>query len=223
MAAQKRRPAPARTLSAMLRWHLAPKRWMQYEATPPRGDKFDMTLPPLESFGSRLMICGTSNTGKSTLASVIGVRLGMPVVHLDQFRHQPNSDWVERPDAEFKALHDEAITGERWVMDGNYSFLMPQRIARATGIILLGDNRWANFGRYLRRTVFQRDRVGALAGNKDSLKWEMVIWVLVRAPKNAARMRASLPKAGLPFLEIRSMRELRRAYAAWGLDASRPS
>ena len=176
-----------------------------------------MTLPPLESFGPRIMICGTSNTGKSTFATALSRKLGYPAVHLDQFRHLPNTDWVERSDAEFKALHDEAILGDRWVMEGNYSFLMPQRLRRATGIFLLADNRIANFVRYLRRTLFETDRLGSLEGNHDSLKWEMVHWVLVRAPKGAARMRRSLPAAGLPFAEFASMGALKRAYQTWVL------
>ena len=108
-------------------------------------------------------------------------------------------------------------------MDGNYSALMPQRIARATGIILLGDNRWSNLVRYLRRTLFEkRSRPGSLAGDKDSLKWEMIRWVLINSPKNLTRMRDSLPRAGLPFVECRSMAEVNGLYAAWGLSRPRP-
>jgi adenylate kinase family enzyme len=176
-----------------------------------------MTLPPLESFGDRIMICGTSNSGKSTLAAAIGRKRDLRAVHLDQFRFLPNTDWQERPDGAFKILHDEAIAGERWVMDGNYSVLTPQRIRRATGIILLSDNRLANFARYLRRTLFQKRRIGALEGNRDSIKWSMVHWVLVRAPQNIKRYRAQLPGSGLPFLELRGMGEVNRAYVAWGL------
>jgi adenylate kinase family enzyme len=176
-----------------------------------------MTLPPLTALGSRIMICGTSNTGKSTLAYTIGHKLGLPVVHLDQFRFLPNTDWQERSDAEFRALHDAAILNDLWVMDGNYSALTPQRLERATGIILLSDNRLRNFLRYLRRTLFQRDRIGNLEGNRDSLKWDMVTWVLVRAPRSIERYRRALPASGLPFIELNSMREVRRAYAEWGL------
>jgi adenylate kinase family enzyme len=176
-----------------------------------------VTHPPLASFGERIMICGTSNTGKSTLAHAVGKALGLPVVHLDQLRFLPDTDWQDRPEPEFKALHDQAILGERWVMEGNYSRHFPQRIARATGIILLMDNRWANFGRYLWRTVFQKERIGNLAGNRDSLKWDMVHWVLVRAPRNVGIYRGYLPAAGLPYLELRSMRELNAAYVAWGI------
>jgi adenylate kinase family enzyme len=125
---------------------------------------------PLAALGQRIMVSGPSNAGKSTLAVAIANKLAMPAMHVDLFRHLPDTDWVQRTDEDFAALHDAAIQQERWVMDGNYSALMPQRLARATGIILLGDNRWANLARYLRRTLFQkRTRPGSLAGEKDSL------------------------------------------------------
>ena len=51
-------------------------------------------IPPLETFGRRIMICGPSNAGKSTLAVAIGRRLGLPVVHLDQLNHLHSQDWA---------------------------------------------------------------------------------------------------------------------------------
>lgn len=175
-------------------------------------------FPPLASLGERIMVCGPSNSGKSTLSVALAGKLGLEIFHLDLFRHLPDTDWVERSDQEFAALHDEAITHERWVMDGNYSKLMPQRLARTTGIIWLNDGRWANFVRYLWRTLFQREaRLGALTGNKDSIKWEMVRWILVVQPPRHAASIARLRQAGLPLVELRSMRELKQLYREWGL------
>ncbi len=174
---------------------------------------------PLAALGERVMICGPSNSGKSTLCVALARRMQAEAFHLDLFRHLPGTNWVQRSDAEFAALHDEAIARPRWVMDGNYSALMPQRMARATGIILLGDNRWANFSRYLRRTLFQKHtRVGSLAGDKDSIKWEMVRWILLVQPTNRERDRQRVRAVGLPLIELNSMRELQRLYREWGLE-----
>ncbi len=110
-----------------------------------------------------------------------------------------------------------AIAGDDWVMDGNYSILMPQRLARATGILLLSDGPWTNLGRYARRTLFQKHRPGGLNGAQDSLKWDMVRWIWLGSTRHIHRYRTGLPRSGLPFLDIRGMRQLNRLYAAWGL------
>jgi len=87
----------------------------------------------LSELGNRICILGPSNSGKSTLADAIARKRNLEVVHLDLLFHLPNTDWEQRPKGEFMALHDTAIAGERWVMDGNYAIGMPQRFQRATG------------------------------------------------------------------------------------------
>ena len=99
-----------------------------------RGEAMNIQLADL---GERICILGPSNSGKSTLAEAIARKRSLEVVHLDLLYHLPNTDWEVRPTDEFVALHDAAITGERWVIDGNYSKCMPQRFLRATGLILL--------------------------------------------------------------------------------------
>jgi adenylate kinase family enzyme len=92
----------------------------------------------LDDLGPRICIFGPSNSGKSTLAAVID--------------HMPHTDWQPGPEEEFIALHEEALSGESWVMDGNYTRCLPQRIARATGVILLDTSTATSFRRYLRRS-----------------------------------------------------------------------
>lgn len=82
-------------------------------------------IPPLEAMGCRIVILGPTNAGKSTLGAALARRLDVPAIHLDQFRHLPGTDWQVRPDMEFHALHDEAIQQPGWIMDGNYSVLIP--------------------------------------------------------------------------------------------------
>lgn len=176
-------------------------------------------IPPLAAFGPRIMICGPSNSGKSTLCWAIAQKIGAEPVYLDLLRHLPGTNWVMRPDEEFRVLHDEAIQHERWVMEGNYSELMPQRFARATGVILLGDNRWANYRRYLWRTLTQRKgRIGSLAGDKDSISWGMTKWILFKQPPRREHDRARVRNSGLPMLEFHSLSQTKRLYAAWGLS-----
>lgn len=174
------------------------------------------TFPPLENLGRRIAIMGPTNAGKSTLAVAIARKLGVSAIHLDQFRHLPNTDWQVRPDAEFHALHDAAILEDSWIMEGNYSILMPQRFARATGIIVIDDHSIRRFGRYLRRTLFEKERAGNLPGNRDSLKWEMVGWIW-KTRRGAGRYRNFAEATGLPLVFCHSLSEVRALGRSWNL------
>ena len=143
-------------------------------------------------------------------------------MHLDQLQHLPNTDWQPRPEAEFAALHDAAILEECWVMEGNYSRLMPQRLARATGAIFVTSSRWLRFGRYVKRTLINRSsRAGHLEGAKDSIKWEMIHWILVKTRNSDAKYVAILRESGLPTVECHTAKGLDELYRAWDLPRSR--
>lgn len=160
-----------------------------------------MTAVPdaaLDLLGPRICILGPSNSGKSTLAVAIGRGRGAPVVHLDQLHHLPDTDWQPRPRADFVALHEAAIAGECWVMDGNYTALLPQRLERTTGIILLDVPTATSLLRYLRRCWFERQRHGALAGGRDSVKWDMIHHILGPTRANRRRYRAMFDAWALP-------------------------
>lgn len=176
-----------------------------------------MDIPPLTALGNRIVIFGPSNSGKSTLAEALARKLAIPAVHLDQLHHNPNTDWVPRPKDEFHELQRAAIEGPAWVMDGNYSALTSERLARATGAIVLDENHWLRLMRYFRRTLFERHRPGALEGQRDSIKWSMIHWVAFGSRHNGARYRALVAQAQLPSVSRRSMVELKTLYRTWDL------
>ena len=171
---------------------------------------------PLAALGPRICIMGPSNSGKSTLAQAIGTAYGLPVVHLDRLHHRPHTDWQPRPEAEFLALHDAAIEAERWVMDGNYTRCLPQRLARATGVILLDVPTLTSLGRYLARCWSAGARIGGLEGGRDSVKWAMLyhIAVTTRQPPPLSRHRRYRRPPGRPAgLAPRDQRLLSRRRA----------
>ncbi len=187
-----------------------------------RSNPAPLVFPPLATLGRRICVCGPSNAGKSTLAAALGHKLGVPAIHLDQFRHLPNTNWQQRPDEDFHRLHDEAIAGAEWVIDGNYSKLIGKRLDRATGLVILGDNRWASLYRMIRRSLFERHRHGHLEGGQDSIKWDMIRWILIVQPRRRPSYLAMLRERSLPRIETNSMRELRQLYAEWDLTIPKP-
>ena len=175
----------------------------------------------LDELGPRLCIMGPSNSGKSTLADAIAHARRLPPVHLDQLRHLPGTDWKMRPDAEFAALHDRALAAERWVMEGNYFWLLPQRLARATGFILLDAPAPLSLFRYLRRCWFERDRIGGLQGGRDSAKWDMVGLILGATRADRRRCAELFATINRPKVYVSSPAALADFYRANGLDRRR--
>jgi adenylate kinase family enzyme len=171
----------------------------------------------LDDLGPRICVMGPSNSGKSTLAAVIARARGHEPIHLDRLYHLPNTDWQPRPDEEFIALHDAVLSGASWVIDGNYSRCLPQRLARATGFILLDISTATSLLRYLRRSWFERGRHGSLEGAKDSVKWWMIRHITVTTRKNRRRYKAMFEGISLPKIRLSTAREIARFYRSEGL------
>jgi adenylate kinase family enzyme len=67
----------------------------------------------------RILVMGSSGSGKSTFARRLSETTGIPFVSLDALFWQPG--WEPTEPAVFEARVTEAANGARWVMDGNYS------------------------------------------------------------------------------------------------------
>ena len=168
--------------------------------------------PGLDALGTHICIMGPSNSGKSTLASAIGRARGLPVVHLDQLYHEPNSNWRPRAAEEFIALHDQAVRSSAWVMEGNYSRCLPQRLEHATGFILLDVPTTTSLYRYLRRSWFQRNLLGVLEGGKDSVKWNMIRHIAVTTRQNRRRYGETFEQIALPKIRLSTTCEVVNFY-----------
>ena len=88
----------------------------------------------------RIMIIGCSGSGKSTLARALKEKLGLPVVHLDQLWHSPGWQHITRE--EFDRRLEMAVNMDRWIIDGNYSRTIPQRLPKCDTIVYLDFSRW---------------------------------------------------------------------------------
>lgn len=171
---------------------------------------------PLAALGRRIMVLGLTNSGKSTLAAALSGKLDIPAVHLDRLQHLPNTNWEQRPEAEFVSLHDAAIREPAWVIDGSYSRVMSQRLLRATGIIAVTDSLVIRYWRYFARTLFQKVRAGALEGGQDRLNWKMLAWLWTTRNSIGKYQQVAL-SSGLPHVFVSNQRELDALYAEWGL------
>lgn len=171
----------------------------------------------INELGNRICIIGCSNSGKSTLANALSNKLHIPAYHLDQYAHIENSKWTRQSDAILVQKHDDIIKNDSWIIDGNYSICMQQRINRATSVIWLDPNVYSSAFRYLLRS-FKNDknRPGRLKGAKNEFSFWLVKWIIFNYPKNQEKYKKLLAdKQNLPIIQIQSMSALKAYYDFW--------
>lgn len=113
--------------------------------------------------------------------------LGLAHLELDRVFHQPG--WAPLPDDEFRRAVSDFVSGERWVVDGNYSTVSDLVWDRADTVVWLDLSRRVVTGRIVRRTLGRLYRHEELwNGNHES--WlnlidprpdrNVILWSLTR-------------------------------------------
>nr|WP_313653264.1 AAA family ATPase [Pantoea sp.] len=171
----------------------------------------------LDALGPRICIMGPSNSGKSTLADAISRKTALPAVYLDQLHHAPGSQWRPRATAEFLQLHAEAVSGEKWVIEGNYTKCITERLARATGLILLDVSVPVALLRYIRRCYSSAPRIGGLGSGHDPVTLPMLKYIIRTAPQNRKRHQQLFDQVSLPKILLHSSQEIKACSEHWGL------
>ena len=105
----------------------------------------------------RILVIGPSGAGKSTLAREMGVRLDLPVIHLDQEFWRPG--WVEPEREAWRARVCELVERPAWIMEGHFASTFDLRVPRAEAIVWLDLPRWIYFPRTFWRVAQSYGRV----------------------------------------------------------------
>ncbi len=169
----------------------------------------------------RIVVVGTTGSGKTTVARRIAQALGIPHVELDSLHWRPG--WTEAPLEEFRAAVDDATTGDRWVADGNYGKVRQTLWSKATHVVWLDRPFPLVFWRVLMRTIRRvASREELFSGNRETfrqsfLSRDSIIWWMITTH---ARRRRELPRllarpehARLEVLVVRSRRDEERLFA----------
>ncbi len=145
----------------------------------------------------KIVVVGATGSGKTALARQIAERLGYRHIEMDALHWEPN--WTEAPLDIFRARVDQALTGDNWVIDGNYSKVRDVVWSRADTIVWIDYPLpiifWRLFWRTIRRIVARENLWGtnregwrAMFG-RDSL----FLWVLQSRPRHHRDDRLAQP------------------------------
>jgi len=171
------------------------------------------------AIGRRILVLGTSGSGKTTVADRLARARGLPHIELDALHWEPN--WREAETAVFqqrvRAALDAAPDG--WVLDGNYfNKVDPVTTAAADTLVFLDLPLPLVLGRLVRRTIRRwRTREVLWSGNRERLhalftRDSLLLWALRTHRRNRGRYRRRIHDAGPPLVAVRlrTPRQVRR-------------
>lgn len=84
----------------------------------------------------RIIVIGCPGSGKSTFSRTLHQETGLPLIHLDMLYWNPDGTTVPKKTVFLERLH-EAMSGESWIIDGNYGSTMELRMAACDTVIFL--------------------------------------------------------------------------------------
>lgn len=165
----------------------------------------------------RIVILGTTGSGKTTLSRLLAAMLDVPTIELDAIRHGPN--WAETPDDVFRQRVSASLSSESWVVDGNYSLARDIIWPRATTLVWLDYSFplvfWRLFWRTMTRGVLRKELWN---GNREDLwrhfltKDSLFLWAFRthwKRRKSLASVLASPDYCHIKLLRFKSARETR--------------
>ena len=168
--------------------------------------------PPAKGELRRVVVVGSSCSGKTTLAVHLAQVLVAPHIELDAIYWLPN--WVERPADDFRELTRVAVDPNCWVVDGNYNQVRDIVWSRATCVIWLNYSFRLVFWRALWRTIGRSiSRRTLYSGNKESLRKaflsrdSILWWVITTFRSRRRRYRVVFDNPEFPCLVMIEFRK----------------
>jgi len=165
---------------------------------------------------ARVLVAGSSGSGKTTTARVLAERLGVPHTELDALWHGPG--WVPRP--EFERDVEAMLATGRWVTEYQYRLVKDRLLDQAQAVVWLDHPFPLVAARLLRRSVARAvTRRTYWNGNRETI----AMWLRASHPLRIVlsrefwakrrRTQAELAAAaarGVVVVRLRGARQARR-------------
>ncbi|GAB4534881.1 MAG: DNA topology modulation protein [Pleurocapsa sp.] len=159
----------------------------------------------------RIAIIGCCGSGKSTLAVKLGLKLNLPVIHLDSYYWK--AGWIESSEEEWIDKQKLLVKRDRWIIDGNYLNTMDIRLEAADTVILLDFSRWLCLWRIGQRYLHHRGKVrsdmadGCIERFNMDFLW--YVWNFANNQKESILSKLELYKYGKQIIILKNTQQLK--------------
>jgi adenylate kinase family enzyme len=166
----------------------------------------------------KIAIIGPAAAGKSTLAQRLSELLGIPVYHLDALYWRPG--WTPTPAAEWEETLRRIVDSDGWIVDGNFTATMIDRLNAADTILYLDLPPLVSTFAAIRRRLTHRwnPAPGVQIGSRPMFNAQLFRWIWSfrhdHRPAFLAMLAEQPPSKRVVILRTR--RQVRRFVA--GLD-----
>ena len=106
------------------------------------------------ALAKRILVLGSSGSGKTTFSIQLGRILNLKTIHLDAQFWKPGR--IATPQPEWREIVASLIQAESWIMDGTYESTLDLRIPAADTVVVIGSSRWTCLWRMLKRQAFSK-------------------------------------------------------------------
>jgi adenylate kinase family enzyme len=166
----------------------------------------------------RISVVGTSGSGKTTFASQLAARLGVPRIELDALNWGPN--WTPAEVETFRDRVRLATAADDWVCDGNYSTVRPIVLERTDTVVWLDLPLRTCLWRVIRRTARRRRSREDLWGSGNRESWRkqlgrdsLIWWVLTTHRRRRREYEYRFAAPAMAHVRIHRFRTLAEAEA----------
>lgn len=166
----------------------------------------------------RIVVIGTSGSGKTTVARALSERLGVSHIELDALHWAPG--WTETSTEVFRARVSHAVGQAAWVVDGNYSKARDLIWPQADTIVWLDYSLSTVLSQVIIRTIRRMiTREELWHGNREQWKLALsrdsiVLWALRTHRKSRHEYRRVLATSEASHVSVVRLTS-RRSTKTW--------
>lgn len=164
----------------------------------------------------KINVVGTSGSGKSTFSKLLAEKMNAPYIEMDALHWKAN--WKTSSDEELFNKLKNALSSEKWILDGNYSKTEHIKWNKIQMVIFLDLPFYQVLYRVIKRSLVRGFTKHELwAGNKESLsqvlfsKNSMILFTIKSFYKNRKKyykLLCKCEKSQIKFIRLKSKKEI---------------